>query len=92
MAERGVRAAGEDRRHRRGEWRRWVVAHSVNPAVKEVETTDAAAIRDRAGTKSELHELRTGDHAMLPSCQFGQQDVGCAELSLAMRLNSAHPV
>ena len=36
-------------------------------------------------------ELREGDHAMLPRGQFGQRDVGCAELIPIIRLNSAHP-
>jgi hypothetical protein len=43
------------------------VAHGVNPAVKEVETPDAAAILDRARTEAEVPELRDRHHAMLPS-------------------------
>ena len=53
------------------------VAHGVNPAVKEVETPDAAAGLDRAAPKPSP-ELRQRHHAMLPRRQFGQRNVGCA--------------
>ena len=68
------------------------MTHGVNPAVKEVERSDAAAVLDRARTEPERSELRRRDHTVLPRGQFGQQNVGCAELGLTMRLNSAHPV
>jgi hypothetical protein len=42
------------------------VAHGINPSVKEVETPDLAAIRDRARAEAECRELRPGHHAMLP--------------------------
>jgi hypothetical protein len=53
------------------------VTHGVNPAVKEVETPDPAAIRDRVVIEPRPEELRERDHPVLPSSDFGDQNVGC---------------
>ena len=57
-----------------------------------METPELAAILDRARAEAELRELRPRDDTMLPRGQFGQRNVGCAELGLTMSLNTAHPV
>jgi hypothetical protein len=68
------------------------VTHGVDPTVKEVETTDAEAIRDSVAAESGGEQLREGDHAMLPSRQSGDQNVGCAGFVVTMAgMNSAHP-
>jgi hypothetical protein len=51
------------------------VAHGVNPAVKEVETPNPAAILDRARTEAERYELRRGHHSMLPRGESGPRGV-----------------
>ena len=43
------------------------MAHGVDPAVKEVQPPDAAAIGDRVAVKPGGKQLRLGDHAMLPA-------------------------
>ena len=91
VAQHRVIAAREDRRHCRGERRWWAVTHGVDPAVKEVQTSDANAVLDRARTEPELQQLRVRHHAMLPRRQFGQRDVGCGQLGLTMRLKRPHP-
>jgi hypothetical protein len=53
------------------------VAHGVNPAVKEVETSDAAAIRDSLAVQFGGEQLRDRDHPMLRSRQPGEPNVGC---------------
>jgi hypothetical protein len=60
--------------------------------VKEVETPDLQAIRDGALIEAERQELQPRHHPVLPRRQFGQRNVGCAELTPIIRLNSAHPV
>jgi hypothetical protein len=57
------------------------VTHGVNPAVKEVETPDLEAIRDRVPVEAQRPQLGPNHHAMLPSGNFGQRNVGCAELT-----------
>ena len=57
------------------------MAHGVNPAVKEVETPDLEAILDRLPTETERAELAPRHHTMLPRGQFGQRNLGCAELT-----------
>jgi hypothetical protein len=57
------------------------VTHGVNPAVKEVETPDLEAILDRVPLEAERLQLAAGHHTVLPSGQFGQFRVGCAELN-----------
>jgi hypothetical protein len=42
------------------------VAHGVHPAVKEVETPDAAAICDSVVVKPGREQLRNRDHPVLP--------------------------
>ena len=68
------------------------MAHGVDPAVKEVETPDLQAIRDRARIETERQDLRPSDDTMLPRRQFSQRNVGCAMLTPIIRLNTAHPV
>jgi hypothetical protein len=46
-----------------------------------VETPDVQAIRDRLPIEAERDELASRHDAMLPSRQFGEQNVGCAELN-----------
>jgi hypothetical protein len=53
------------------------VAHGVYPAVKEVETPDAAAVSDRAPVQTGLEQLQLGDHPMSPSRHVGECNVGC---------------
>ena len=53
------------------------MAHGVHPAVKEVETPDATAIRDRVVIESRAEELHERDHPVLTSGDFGDQNVGC---------------
>jgi hypothetical protein len=60
--------------------------------VKEVQPPDLQAIPDRVPVEAERDELRPRDHTMLPSRHFGERNVGCAELSVIIPLNSAHPV
>jgi hypothetical protein len=67
------------------------VAHGVNPAVKEVETSDAAAIRDSVAVQFGGEQLRDRDHPMLRGCQSGDQNVGCAEFVGTIAMNSTHP-
>ena len=68
------------------------MAHGVDPAVKEMETPELAAILDHPRAEAEPHELGPRHDAMLQRCQFGQRNVGCADLGLTLSLNAAHPV
>ena len=54
------------------------MAHGINPAVKEVETPDLAAIGDSVAVKSSGEQLRDRDHSMLRSGHSGDRDLGCA--------------
>ena len=58
--------AREYGRHRRGERRRRAVAHGVNPAMKEVETPDLEAIRDRTRSNP---SASTCARATTPCCR-----------------------
>ena len=53
------------------------MAHGVDPAVKEVEAPDAAAIRDRVVVEPRGEQLDDRDHPVLPSGDSGDQNVGC---------------
>jgi hypothetical protein len=81
VAQGRVGTTGQHRRHRLGIRRRCAVAHGVHPSVKEVETPDLEAIFDRLPVETQRAELGPRHHAMLPSRQFGQFRVGCAELT-----------
>ena len=63
------------------------MAHGVHPAVKEVETPDATAIRDRVAVETRGAQLRHRDHAVLPRCQSGDQNVGCGEFMGTIAIN-----
>jgi hypothetical protein len=62
------------------------------PAVKEVETPDAAAILDRVAVKPSGDQLPLCHHPMLPSRQAGDQNVGCAPSVGIIATRGAHPV
>ena len=64
----------------------------VDPAVKEVETPDAAAIGDSVAVEAGAEQLHDRDHPVLPSGQLGQPNVGCAEFVGTIATNPAHPV
>jgi hypothetical protein len=68
------------------------MTHGVHPAVKEVETPDAAAIRDSVTVQADGEQLRDRHHSMLPSRHVGQRNVGCAEFVGTIAMNTAHPV
>jgi hypothetical protein len=67
------------------------MAYGVNPAVKEVEAPDVAAIRNGGAVQTCGEQLRLSDHSMLPSRQSGDQNVGCAEFVGIIATNTAHP-
>jgi hypothetical protein len=68
------------------------VAQGVHPAVKEVETPDAAAVRDGVMVQTGREQLRERDDPMLPTGHSGERNVGCAEFMGIIAMNSAHPV
>jgi hypothetical protein len=68
------------------------VPDGVDPSVKEVQPPDATAVRDRRAVQTCGEQLRLSDHAMLPSRQSGDQNVGCAEFVGIIATNTAHPV
>ena len=51
----------------------------VNPAVKEVETPDTEAVSDGVTGKAAGQQLLLSHHAVLPSRQSGDQNVGCGQ-------------
>ena len=53
------------------------MAHGVDPAVKEMETPDAAAIGDGVVVKPRGEQLDDRDHPVLPGGDSGDQNVGC---------------
>ena len=63
------------------------MTHGVNPAMKEVETPDAAAIRDSVAVEARGEQLQNRHHAVLPSCQPGDRNVGCGQFmgTIAMK-------
>jgi hypothetical protein len=68
------------------------VPDGVDPAVKQVQTTDLAAIRNRVAVKTRREQLPDRDHAMLTSGHFGDQNLGCAEFVGTVAMNFVHPV
>ena len=63
------------------------MAHGVNPAVKEVETPDAAAICDSVAVESGGEQLEERDHSVLPSGDLGDQNVGCGRFVGIIAMN-----
>ena len=55
------------------------MTHGVNPAVKEVETSDAQAVLDGVAVETDGEQLRLSHDPVLRSRQSGDQDVGCGQ-------------
>ena len=53
------------------------MAHGVDPAVKEMQTPDTAAVLDGVAVQAGGEQLRLTDHPMLPSRQAGDPNIGC---------------
>ena len=67
------------------------MADGVHRAVKEVETPDAAAIRDGVMVESGGESLDDRDHAVLPSRDLGDHNVGCGGFMGTIAINTPHP-
>jgi hypothetical protein len=63
------------------------MAHGVDPAVKEVEAPDAAAIRDSVAVEPGGEQLPKRDHPVLPSRRSGDQRVGCGRFVGIIAIN-----
>jgi hypothetical protein len=47
--------------------------------MKEMQTPDAAAVRDRVAVEPRGEQLPNRDHPVLSSCLVGDQNVGCGQ-------------
>ena len=67
------------------------MAHGVNPAVKEVEPPDPAAIRDRARRSRAASNCAGMTTPCCRAADRASQNVGCGDFAELLRPTAAHP-